>query len=231
MPGYIYREEQVKLAEEIGDAFDGGRVLLAEAETGTGKTLAYLIPALRSSEKILISTHTKALQDQLMHRDIPAVQKAMGLKRRVALLKGRSNYLCPHRLERALSANHQVEMWAKKSLLKVQQWANRSGDGDLSGLPFDVFEKGIGPMVTATAEQCGGNKCPEWNSCPLMKARQRAQEADIVISNHALLLADAALKSGDFGEILPAFDSYVLDEAHIACPIWPATILEFSFRA
>lgn len=213
MPGYIYREEQVRLAEEIADAFDAGQVLLAEAETGTGKTLAYLIPALRSSEKILISTHTKALQDQLMHRDIPALQKAMGLKRRIALLKGRSNYLCPHRLKSFISS-HQVEMWAKKSLLKVQQWANRSSDGDLSGLPFDVFEKGIGPMVTATADQCGGSKCPEWNACPLMKARQRAQEADIVISNHALLLADAALKSGDFGEILPAFDSYVLDEAH-----------------
>ncbi len=213
MPGYIYREEQVKLAEEIADAFDAGRVLLAEAETGTGKTLAYLIPALRSSEKILISTHTKALQDQLMHRDIPALQKAMGVKRRIALLKGRSNYLCPHRLK-SFVASHQIEMWAKKSLLKVQQWANRSSDGDLSGLPFDVFEKGIGPMVTATADQCGGSKCPEWNACPLMKARQRAQEADIVISNHALLLADAALKSGDFGEILPAFDSYVLDEAH-----------------
>jgi ATP-dependent DNA helicase DinG len=213
MPGYIYREEQVRLAEEIADAFDDGRVLLAEAETGTGKTLAYLIPALRSSEKILISTHTKALQDQLMHRDIPAVQKAMGLKRRIALLKGRSNYLCPHRLKSFIT-NHQIEMWAKKSLLKVQQWANKSSEGDLSALPFDVFEKGIGPMVTATADQCGGSKCPEWNSCPLMKARQRAQEADIVISNHALLLADAALKSSDFGEILPAFDSYVLDEAH-----------------
>jgi len=213
LPGYVHREQQVKLAGEIADAFDGGQVLLAEAETGTGKTLAYLIPALRSSEKILISTHTKALQDQLMHRDIPAVQKAMGLKRGIALLKGRSNYLCPHRLK-SFTANHQVEMWAKKSLLKVQQWANESSDGDLSALPFDVFEKGIGPMVTATADQCGGNKCDDWNRCSLMNARQRAQDADIVISNHALLLADAALKSGDFGEILPAFDSYVLDEAH-----------------
>jgi len=213
LSGYIYREQQVQLAGEIADAFDGGQVLLAEAETGTGKTLAYLIPALRSSEKILISTHTKALQDQLMHRDIPAVQEAMGVRRGIALLKGRSNYLCPHRLK-SFTANHQIEMWAKKSLLKVQQWANESSDGDLSALPFDVFEKGIGPMVTATADQCGGNKCDDWNRCPLMNARQRAQDADIVISNHALLLADAALKSGDFGEILPAFDSYVLDEAH-----------------
>ena len=213
LAGYVYREEQVRLAEEIADAFNGGQVLLAEAETGTGKTLAYLIPALRSSEKVLISTHTKALQDQLMYRDIPAVQKAMGVMRRIALLKGRSNYLCPHRMKSFIS-HHQIEMWAKKSLLKVQQWASESSDGDLSSLPFDVFEKGIGPMVTATADQCTGNKCADFNDCPLMKARKAAQEADIVISNHALLLADAALKSGDFGEILPAFDSYVLDEAH-----------------
>ncbi len=213
LPGYLYRDEQVKLAGKIADSFDQGRILLAEAETGTGKTLAYLIPALRSAEKILISTHTKALQDQLMHRDIPVVQKAMGVRRRIALLKGRSNYLCPYRLK-SHASNHQIEMWAKKSLLKVQQWADKTSDGDLSALPFDVFEKGIGPMVTATADQCSGSKCPEFNQCPLMKARQKAQEADIVISNHALLLADAALKSGDFGEILPRFDAYVLDEAH-----------------
>ncbi len=213
LAGYVYRDEQVKLAEEIADNFSQAKVLLAEAETGTGKTLAYLIPALRSSEKILISTHTKALQDQLMHRDIPAVQAAMGVRRRIALLKGRSNYLCPHRLK-SFTTNHQIEMWAKKSLLKVQAWAKESPDGDLSALPFDAFEKGIGVMVTATADQCTGNKCAEFNQCPLMKARQKAQEADVVISNHALLLADAALKSGDFGEILPVFDAYVLDEAH-----------------
>ncbi|MES0371950.1 MAG: ATP-dependent DNA helicase [Mariprofundaceae bacterium] len=213
LTGYVYRDEQVKLAEEIADNCSQGKILLAEAETGTGKTLAYLIPALRSSEKILISTHTKALQDQLMHRDIPAVQAAMGVRRRIALLKGRSNYLCPFRLKQ-FASNHQIELWAKKSLLKVQEWAKNSPDGDLSALPFDVFEKGVGQMVTATADQCSGSKCPEFNQCPLMKARQKAQEADIVITNHALLLADAALKSGDFGEILPQFDAYVLDEAH-----------------
>jgi len=213
LAGYVYRDEQVKLAGEIANAFDEGRILLAEAETGTGKTLAYLIPALKSSDKILISTHTKALQDQLMHRDIPAVQAAMGIRRRIALLKGRSNYLCPARLKNH-TTNHQIEIWAKKSLLKVQQWANESSDGDLSSLPFDVFEKGIGQMVTATADQCGGSKCGDFNDCPLMKARKKAQEADIVISNHALLLADAALKSGDFGDVLPSFDAYVLDEAH-----------------
>lgn len=212
-PGYIYRDEQVKLACEIADIMDRGSVLLAEAETGTGKTMAYLVPALHSRDRVLVSTHTRALQDQLVHRDLPAVQKALGLKRKIALLKGRSNYLCPHRMEKSLTSG-KVELWAQKWLLKVRDWAEQTPDGDLAGLPFDVFEKGIGPQVTATAEQCGGAKCPEYERCPLMKARKKAQEADIVVTNHSLLLADAALKSGDFGEVLPHFDVYILDEAH-----------------
>jgi ATP-dependent DNA helicase DinG len=213
LPAYCRREEQIRLAGEIADAFDNGAALLAEAETGTGKTLAYLVPALRSSDKILISTHTRALQDQLVFRDLPAVQKALSAQRRVALLKGRSNYYCPQRLNRFI-ASPQLEMWAQKSMLKVLDWSHKSKDGDLASLPFDVFTKGIGPMVTATADQCTGSKCSEFEHCPLMEARQKAQSADIVVTNHSLLLADAALKSGDFGEVLPNFDAYVLDEAH-----------------
>ena len=213
LPGYERRDEQVKLAGEIATAFEAGSVLLAEAETGTGKTLAYLIPALRSTAKILISTHTRALQDQLVHRDLPAVQKVLGAKRRVALLKGRSNYLCPQRLSRFV-ASPQLEMWAKKSMLKVLDWSQKTKDGDLAALPFDVFAKGIGHMVTATGDQCLGSKCGDFDRCPLMKARQKAQSADIVVTNHSLLLADAVLKAGDFGELLPDFDAYVLDEAH-----------------
>ncbi|PIP02251.1 MAG: ATP-dependent helicase, partial [Zetaproteobacteria bacterium CG23_combo_of_CG06-09_8_20_14_all_54_7] len=117
LPGYGRREEQILLAGEIADCIEHDTCLLAEAETGTGKTLAYLIPALRSSDKILISTHTRSLQDQLVHRDLPAVQKALGARRRVALLKGRSNYLCPHRLKNHI-ASPQVELWAQKSMLK-----------------------------------------------------------------------------------------------------------------
>ncbi|NWF35668.1 ATP-dependent DNA helicase [Mariprofundus sp. KV] len=213
LPGYARREEQIKLAGEIAAAFDQKSMLLAEAETGTGKTLAYLIPALRSSDKVLISTHTRSLQDQLVHRDLPAVQKALGVRRRVALLKGRSNYLCPQNLRRSASGA-QLEIWQKKSLLKVLEWSQTSSDGDLSGLDFDVFAKGIGPMVTTTADQCLGSKCGDFEDCPLMKARQKAQVADIVVTNHSLLLADAALKSGEYGEILPGFDVYVIDEAH-----------------
>ena len=213
LAGYVYREEQVKLACEIAESFEQGSVLLAEAETGTGKTLAYLIPALRFDGKVLISTHTRSLQDQLMHRDLPAVMNAMGVRRKVALLKGRANYLCPARMKNHLTSAN-LEKWAKRPLLSVSKWSGTSTDGDLSALPFDVFEKGIGQMVTASAEQCAGSKCAEYKNCPLMKARDKAMQADIVVSNHALLMADAALKSGDFGEILPPFDAYVLDEAH-----------------
>jgi len=213
LPGYARRDEQIKLADEVAGAFEAGSILLAEAETGTGKTLAYLIPALRSDRKILISTHTRALQDQLVHRDLPAVQQVLGANRKVALLKGRSNYLCPQRLN-VFIASPQLEMWAQKSMLKVMDWSHKTTDGDLSGLPFDVFAKGIGHMVTATGDQCLGSKCGYFDRCPLMKARQQAQAADIVVTNHSLLLSDAVLKAGEFGELLPDFDAYVLDEAH-----------------
>ncbi|MDQ6987089.1 MAG: ATP-dependent DNA helicase [Mariprofundaceae bacterium] len=213
MPGYVCREEQVKLAGEIADAMQHATQLMAEAETGTGKTLAYLVPALRSQVKVLISTHTKALQDQLMFRDIPGVQQALGVRRRIALLKGRSNYLCPHRLEKNMQ-DITTEPWMKKKLLRVNTWRRKTRSGDLSELPFDVFSVGIGNKITATAEQCLGSKCPLWNECPIVLARQAAQDADIVVSNHSLLLADAELKSGDFGEVLPDFDVTILDEAH-----------------
>ncbi|MDX8392939.1 MAG: ATP-dependent DNA helicase [Mariprofundaceae bacterium] len=213
MPGYVCREEQIKLAVEIADAMQNGQQLLAEAETGTGKTLAYLVPALRSTAKVLISTHTKALQDQLVFRDIPGVQKALGVRRKIALLKGRSNYLCPYRLEKHLQ-DARIEPWLKKKLLRVNTWRAKTRAGDLSELPFDAFAIGIGGKITATAEQCLGSKCPLWDSCPIVHARQAAQEADIVVSNHSLLLADAELKSGDFGEVLPDFDVTILDEAH-----------------
>jgi len=213
LPGYSRRDEQIKLAKEVAGAFEAGSTLLAEAETGTGKTLAYLVPALRSQGKILISTHTRALQDQLVHRDLPTVQQVLGANRTVALLKGRSNYLCSQRLN-VFIASPQLEMWAQKSMLTVKDWSHKTTDGDLSALPFDVFAKGIGHMVTATADQCLGSKCADFDRCPLMKARQRAQAADIVVTNHSLLLSDAVLKAGGFGELLPDFDAYVLDEAH-----------------
>jgi len=213
LPGYVHREGQAALASEIAACMERGGCLLAEAETGTGKTLAYLVPVLRSVSKVLVSTHTKALQDQLMHRDIPALKRALGARRRIALLKGRGNYLCPYRLEKHLRGG-QAERRILPLLLKVKRWAEKSRDGDLSGLDFDVHNAGIGSMVTATAEQCLGGRCPRWNDCPLVKARQAAQEADLVVCNHSLVLADAELKAGAFGEVLPDFDCLIFDEAH-----------------
>lgn len=232
MPAYRLREEQLRLALAIGDTMQAGDTLLAEAETGTGKTLAYLIPALRAELRIVISTHTKALQDQLVHRDLPAIQEALGVRRRIALLKGRVNYLCPQRLDAHL-AQQNIALWERQALLKVRRWAATSRDGDLSGLAFDPFARGIGAMITATAEQCKGSKCAEFDHCPLMQARRKAQSADIVVTNHSLLLADAALKSGDFGEVLPEFDVYILDEAHalpsLACQHFGVTLTQKRF--
>ncbi len=213
LDGYRKRREQIRLAQEVAETMRDMSVLLAEAETGTGKTLAYLVPALRSQQRIVISTHTRALQDQLVHRDLPAVQQALGIRRRISLLKGRSNYLCPARLNMHL-AQGTLALWEQKALLQIQQWSRKSRDGDLSGLSFDPFARGVGGMVTATAEQCKGSKCGEFERCPLMQARRKAQAADIVVTNHSLLLADAALKSGDYGEVLPEFEVYILDEAH-----------------
>jgi len=213
LEGYCQRSEQISLAREIAETMTSCSVLVAEAETGTGKTLAYLVPALRSDQRIVISTHTRALQDQLVHRDLPSVQQALGIRRRVCLLKGRANYLCPARLNMHL-AQGTLALWEQKSLLQVKQWSQKSRDGDLASLSFDPFSKGIGGMVTATAEQCTGSKCGDFERCPLMQARRKAQAADIVVTNHSLLLADAALKSGDYGEVLPEFEVYLLDEAH-----------------
>lgn len=200
------------MAAEIADAMERKDILLAEAETGTGKTLAYLIPAIRSSQKILISTHTKALQDQLIAKDLPSVLSALNVEKDVALLKGRANYLCPHLLDLKLR-DHRLTQPVRQLLRNVLEWSETSREGDLSFLDFDVFDRGIGGMVTATADQCLGRNCPEWDLCPLVRARARARDADIVITNHSLLLADAALKSGEFGEVLPRFDVYILDEA------------------
>jgi ATP-dependent DNA helicase DinG len=210
---YQPRPQQIRLSQEIATAFEQQSVLLAEAETGTGKTLAYLMPALRSEEKVLISTHTRSLQDQLMYRDLPAIQQATGVRRSIALIKGRANYLCPQRLDKYMGSAR-LDVWQQRPLLRVFEWAKRSRTGDLNDLPFDPFEKRIGSMVTATAEQCLGSNCPQWHDCPLMQARMKAQDADVVISNHSLMLADAALKSEDSGALLPDFSAYVLDEAH-----------------
>ena len=211
-PGYRARPGQAALAQAIAEALATRTRLLAEAGTGSGKTLAYLVPVLAFDGRVCISTHTKALQDQLWDRDLPAVMKALGRRRDVALLKGRTNYLCPWRLERKLRAGGPPEVLA--ALARLEAWGRRSADGDLATAPLDVEAAGLVAWATATADQCLGGQCPALARCPLMRARKRAHEAEIVVVNHSLLLADLALKADEAGALLPAFDAYVLDEAH-----------------
>ncbi len=211
-PGYRHRPGQRELARAIAETLETRGRLLAEAGTGSGKTLAYLVPTLGLGGRACLSTHTKALQDQLWDRDLPAVMKALGLRRDAALLKGRTNYLCPYRLERRLRLGAPPEL--VRALVSVRAWGERSADGDLSSAPMDVAALGVAGWVTATADQCLGGQCPEIGRCPLMRARRRAQEADIVVVNHALLLADLALRADEAGALLPEFDACVLDEAH-----------------
>lgn len=198
------------MAEAVAEAIKNSDKLVVEAGTGTGKTFAYLIPALLSGRKTIISTGTKALQDQLYHRDLPLVGKAIGRPVATALLKGRANYLCLQRLEQIseLSATLQDDM------NDVREWRYRTTSGDKAEL-IDVPEDSpIWPLVTSTADNCLGQKCPEYSKCHVVKARKAAQEADLVVVNHHLLLADLAMKEEGFVEFLPGAEAVILDEAH-----------------
>jgi ATP-dependent DNA helicase DinG len=219
LPGFVPRPSQQALTEAIAAAFDRRGLLLAEAGTGTGKTFAYLVPALLSGHKTIISTGTRALQDQLYHRDLPRVRDALGTPLKAALLKGRANYLCRYRLERAkgepqLFASPQGAREQAVQLQRIVAWAGRTRMGDLAEVEALPEDSPLLPQVTSTADNCLGNECPFWDDCFVVQARQRAQTADIVVVNHHLLLADMALKEEGFGEILPGAQAFVVDEAH-----------------
>ncbi|MDH5822211.1 ATP-dependent DNA helicase [Luteimonas sp. RD2P54] len=214
IPGFVPRPSQQALSAAIAEAFEGRGTLLAEAGTGTGKTFAYLVPALLSGLKTIVSTGTRALQDQLYHRDLPRVRDALGAGLRTALLKGRANYLCRYRLERAkgeprFTARDQVALFQR-----VMAWSGRTRMGDLAELEAMPDDSPLIPMVTSTVDNCLGSECPFWSECFVVQARQRAQSADLVVVNHHLLLADLALKQEGFGEILPGAQAFVVDEAH-----------------
>ncbi len=214
LPGFQPRAAQQQLTEAVANAIAGRGVLVAEAGTGTGKTFAYLVPALLSGAKTIISTGTRALQDQLYHRDLPRVRDALGTGVKTALLKGRANYLCRYRLERAkgeprFSSREQIAQFQR-----VVAWSGRTKMGDLAEIDVLPEESPLLPMVTSTADNCLGNECPFWTDCFVVQARQRAQSADIVVVNHHLLLADMALKQEGFGEILPGAQAFIVDEAH-----------------
>ena len=219
IPGFVARPAQQRLAVAVADAFESRGVLLAEAGTGTGKTFAYLVPALLSGMKTIVSTGTRALQDQLYLRDLPRVRDALGTGLKTALLKGRANYLCRYRMEQAKGdALPSKGMFSSRELVsqfqRVVSWSGRTQFGDMSELDALPEDSPLLPQVTSTADNCLGTDCPFWGDCFVVQARQRAQTADIVVVNHHLLLADLALKQEGFGEILPGAQAFVVDEAH-----------------
>ena len=214
LPGFVPRPAQQRLARAVADAFEQRGVLLAEAGTGTGKTFAYLVPALLSGMKTIVSTGTRALQDQLYLRDLPRVRDALGIGLKTALLKGRANYLCRHRMEQARGDARLPSREHVSQFQRVVAWSGRTQFGDMSELESLPEDSPLLPLVTSTADNCLGTECPFWSECFVVQARQRAQSADLVVVNHHLLLADLALKQEGFGEILPGAQAFVVDEAH-----------------
>ncbi len=215
LPGFAPRETQQAMAQAVEEAIAGRATLLVEAGTGTGKTFAYLLPALQSGRKVLIATGTRALQDQLFHRDLPTLQRALGLSVHTALLKGRANYLCHHRLERVAAGDFGGDLALHPALAAVRGFADRSQDGDLDALEELSPQSSLRPFVTSSADNCLGQDCPSIGDCFLLKARRAAQQADLVVVNHHLFFADLALKESGFGEVLPDADVFVFDEAHL----------------
>jgi ATP-dependent DNA helicase DinG len=208
------RAAQQDLSAAIAEAFETRGTLIAEAGTGTGKTFAYLVPALLSGMKTIISTGTRALQDQLYHRDLPRVRDALGRGLKTALLKGRANYLCLYRLNHAKGEPKFANREQIAQFQRIVAWSGRTRMGDLSELDALPEDSPLLPMVTSTADNCLGSECPFFADCFVVQARQRAQAADVVVVNHHLLLADLALKQEGFGEILPGAQAFVVDEAH-----------------
>ncbi|MFP7723445.1 ATP-dependent DNA helicase [Lysobacter sp. A3-1-A15] len=212
--GFAPRPAQQDLAVAIAEAFEARQALLAEAGTGTGKTFAYLVPAILSGLRTIVSTGTRALQDQLYHRDLPRVRDALGVGLKTALLKGRSNYLCHYRLGQAKGEPRFGSREMAAQFQRIVAWAGRTRMGDLAELEALPDDSPLLPMVTSTADNCLGSECPFFSDCFVVQARQRAQAADVVVVNHHLLLADLALKQEGFGEILPGAQVFVVDEAH-----------------
>ena len=210
LPGFQPRAGQAWMAEAVAETIANLDKLVVEAGTGTGKTFAYLLPALISGRKTIISTGTKALQDQLYHRDLPLVGKAIGRPVTTALLKGRANYLCVQRLDQI----DDIAPSLVSDYNEVHEWRHRTDSGDRAELSNVAEDSSIWPLVTSTADNCLGQKCPQYSDCHVAKARRAAQEADLVVVNHHLLLADLAMKESGFVEFLPGAEAIILDEAH-----------------
>ncbi len=214
IPGFKPREPQRVMAAAVAKAIDRRGELVVEAGTGTGKTYAYLAPALRSGKKVIVSTGSKALQDQLYSRDLPTVAGALNFKGTLALLKGRANYLCLERLEQQSMAGGELAVQAMSDLVHLRGWSSETVDGDISTCGGVAEDSTIWPLVTSTNDNCLGSDCPQYKDCFVVKARRKAMDADVVVVNHHLFLADMVVKESGFAELIPEADVMIFDEAH-----------------
>lgn len=215
LPGFHPRQGQQSFSEHVARLVDSGGVLVAESGTGTGKTFAYLVPALLSGRQVVISTGTRHLQDQLFFRDLPVVRKALEVTADVALLKGRANYLCLYRLKQLgqdIALKYQKKTANKRSIL--ENWAAMTSLGEIAEVSELDEQDPIWRQVTSTSDNCLGGECPDFKACYVNKARQRAIKAQIVVVNHHLFFSDVTLKEEGFGELLPNYDVVIFDEAH-----------------
>ncbi len=214
VPGYRVRPQQLEMAERIAMTIRENRVLVAEAGTGTGKTFAYLVPALLSGGKVIVSTGTKTLQDQLFQRDLPAVREALKVSASIALLKGRANYVCHYHLERAVADGRFQSREEAAHIRTIARFAKTSKSGDKGRLSAVPEDSGAWAAATSTRENCLGQECPHHKECFVLAARREALAADIVVVNHHLFFADVMLRDEGTAELLPACNTVIFDEAH-----------------
>lgn len=212
--GFKPREAQREMAQAVTEAVQSSGELVVEAGTGTGKTYAYLAPALRANKKVIVSTGSKALQDQLYARDLPTIANALKFTGKTALLKGRSNYLCLERMEQQSATGGDLSVQSLTDLVTLRAWASHTVDGDISTCADVTEDSPIWPLVTSTNDNCLGSDCPQYKACFVVKARKKAMDADVVVVNHHLFLADLVVKEGGFGELIPEADVMIFDEAH-----------------
>jgi ATP-dependent DNA helicase DinG len=214
LEGFEARQGQLDMAAAVAEVFADGGILLAEAGTGTGKTLAYLVPAILSRQRVLVSTGTKNLQEQIFFKDLPVLKDTLGVPFTATYMKGRGNYLCLHRFE---ALKHGPAIHSREEALAIEcidEWSRQTETGDraeMDDLPEDLP---LWPEIAATSENCIGADCPQFNDCFVTKMRQRAAESDVVIVNHHLLCADASVRQSTFGEVIPSCRYAIVDEAH-----------------
>ena len=211
---FVARAGQTEMAMAVAHAIEHADALVVEASTGVGKTFSYLVPALLSGERVLVSTATKALQDQLFGRDLPRLVQALGIPVRTALLKGRSSYVCLHRTELARHDHAVIDTSSLRALAKIEQWAKTTKAGDLAEMPGLDERSPLLPLITSTRENCLGSQCPQFRNCHVNLARREALAADVVVVNHHLFFADLAVRESGMAELLPTVRIAIFDEAH-----------------